>query len=1250
MQYLRKAFLKHGYLLIAAAWLYTLSFIVSNYLSYNTSPKRTQSKLTILVNKGLQDINDICKDSILISDCLDEKTFTKAQLSLANKPFGFFVYAFNDVGNPIITFWNSNNFYVKQEDLANADGNYFVHYQSGDYVLSKHTVALKNKKALCVGVLPVRWQYFIENKYLPTEFNAYAGLEDSYEISTDSNALQIKDANGKLLFGIKQKSNRYYYRYDVATIVLRRLAIVLLLLFINYVSVEAVAISSFRRGFALLIASLLSLRFISYVLPFPFDFAELGLFDPSVYASNFINRSLGDLLINTVFLFWIINFYRLHHLQNNSKLHIVSKKYVAYIYLAYITLICLNIVNVIRSLVIDSKISFNVTDFFSLTVYSYISFIILCLLALSFFYLAQLLIRPVFRAGISIGIQLLIVCLTGLAFFSFNIGNAFVLPGFFVLLWLMFFLWIVNYRAKKSEEPIINSSLLVFWMMFFAVSMSAMLIYQNKEVELLQRKRMAETLSIQNSGQEENLLRIATADFTDTFLHSNCNRFYNEYSNKFLKDSLTSKEFSGFLNKYETRIYTYDSLYKALYNDDSAQYAFIETIRVNQAKAVDSNGLYAFFSNKNNQQSYLFEKKISNGAITEGYLFVLLIPKKFISETLFPVLFKQGNGLVNEAGSHYAYAVYNKAKLISHENEYPFPLEIPASERNAYGFQSTNKNGFNELLYVAGNDRQVIIVAENDWLLQFITLFAYLLTSFLIVVIAFYVTGFLVKERFSIKAIKQFFLTLNIRSQINLIIVGVCFVSFMIIGVATVSFFIVRFNNNNEERLFKSIRLVADEIEAKVNTQLELDDVLTIYDIGKTTELEKKVAEIAETHNVDINFYSTSGKLLTSSQPYIYNKYLLSDKMQPVAFYQLHYLHAFRFAQTEKIGRLSFLSLYIPLTNREGKEYGYLNIPNLNSQAELNEEISGFLATLINLNAFIFLLAGAVAFIITNRITHSFSLISEKMKDVSLNKVNEHIVWERNDEIGALVNEYNKMVKKLEESANALAKAERESAWREMARQVAHEIKNPLTPMKLSIQYLQRSLEAGNTNIKELSNQVAATLVEQIDQLSNIAGDFSQFANINNAKPDRYDISDTVKAIVQMHQTNTALTIQWQKEDGTYIVYADKTQMNRLFTNLIKNAIEASEKHNEAGIIIHQSNNSATTVLIKITDKGEGIDAAIQSKIFTPNFTTKSSGTGLGLAICKGIVENANGKIWFTTQQNEGTTFYVELPLSNTTL
>jgi nitrogen fixation/metabolism regulation signal transduction histidine kinase len=298
---------------------------------------------------------------------------------------------------------------------------------------------------------------------------------------------------------------------------------------------------------------------------------------------------------------------------------------------------------------------------------------------------------------------------------------------------------------------------------------------------------------------------------------------------------------------------------------------------------------------------------------------------------------------------------------------------------------------------------------------------------------------------------------------------------------------------------------------------------------------------------------------------------------------------------------------------------------------------------LINLNAFIFLLAGAIAFFLANKITSSFSLISAKMREVNLGTINEEIHWTNRDEIGALVNEYNKMVKKLEASANALARSEREGAWREMARQVAHEIKNPLTPMKLSIQHLQRAIDSGSPNVKELSERMAATLVEQIDQLSKIAGDFSQFANIGNIKPEVVNIEQVLQALIGLYSSDGKLQLHYSTNTSHSQIYADKTQINRLFTNLIKNAVEASPEDSSVDIyisILRIGNN----IRVSIKDEGSGIPEETQKKIFSPNFTTKTSGTGLGLAICKAIVEKANGSIWFETEAGKGTTFFVEFP------
>jgi nitrogen fixation/metabolism regulation signal transduction histidine kinase len=312
---------------------------------------------------------------------------------------------------------------------------------------------------------------------------------------------------------------------------------------------------------------------------------------------------------------------------------------------------------------------------------------------------------------------------------------------------------------------------------------------------------------------------------------------------------------------------------------------------------------------------------------------------------------------------------------------------------------------------------------------------------------------------------------------------------------------------------------------------------------------------------------------------------------------------------------------------------------------ELKQEISNFLVAIINLNAFIFLMAGVIAVFVTNRITQSLTMIGDKMREVNLARHNQEIAWTRNDEIGGLVQEYNHMVQKLEASAAALAKTEREGAWREMARQVAHEIKNPLTPMKLSIQYLQKAIDNNAPNVKELSKGVAQTLIEQIEHLSKIAAEFSQFANIGITRNELVDMHDLLRSLVSLHGMHAHVDIRWEPVDGELRIFADKTQINRLFTNLLQNAIEAIPDDRQAVIHIRESVDTEH-VLVSVEDNGAGIPPEMQSKIFTPNFTTKTSGTGLGLAMSRGIVEQAKGEIWFETREGVGTTFFVRLPLA----
>ncbi|MBD0333050.1 MAG: HAMP domain-containing histidine kinase [Chitinophagaceae bacterium] len=542
--------------------------------------------------------------------------------------------------------------------------------------------------------------------------------------------------------------------------------------------------------------------------------------------------------------------------------------------------------------------------------------------------------------------------------------------------------------------------------------------------------------------------------------------------------------------------------------------------------------------------------------------------------------------------------------------------------------------------YRPNSNKVVVIAKKQDSLIESITLFSYLFCAFLFMVGLLQLLSVLLKAGNDGRSL-NLFVNLNIRSQVHSTIIFISILSFLIIGAATISFFIQRYNRNNIDKLSRTASILVKEMQKRLLNYGDFNNAKR-QDSGTNYDLQKLIEEVSDIHDVDVNIYNLAGDLRVSSEADVYKKGVLSTKMHPEAFYHLDRLRQVQYVQEETMSSLRYLSIYSAVRDEQGRVYAYLNIPYFLSQIDLNQEISNFLVTIINLNAFIFLIAGVIALFITNKITRSFSVIGDKMKEITFGRTNEEIVWTRNDEIGELVKQYNKMVNQLEQSAEALAKSEREGAWREMARQVAHEIKNPLTPMKLSIQYLQKAVDNNQENVKELTTNVANTLVEQIDHLSKIASDFSQFANIGTRNVEVFDLHQVLAALKDLYTSNPRITFRWKKVPGRVMMKADKTHMNRLFTNLLANAVDACSRQAKCRIDISEEwfNND---ILIKVRDNGEGIPAEMRARIFTPNFTTKSSGTGLGLAMCKTIVEQAQGKIWFETEVGQGTTFFVQL-------
>ncbi len=1241
----KRFLIRLGLLLIIAAWLVTFSFVIDNYWSGNSSVSAVRKSIEKDIQKQEKDFVDLMTDSALVGKINNNNFDEKELQQLTGKKYFIYRYFVNDIGLHQLIFWNTQAVLPSPEILSSLNNSGFIQLENGYYAWRKMNDAL----SITVALIPVKWNYFVTNTYLRNSFTTGKELENNYDISAQPNRIAVKSISGDNLFYLVEKTNSVIPKNNPVAVWFRILAALFVLLFIHLCATHMATAHRLRYGILFLVSVIFVLRWISYFYPLPLNFRQFELFDPTIYGSNFVLRSLGDLLINSVLFTWIVLFAH-YHLQEKNIGIANNKPILKWLVL---TLVCIVLLaatfisgQVIRSMVADSQISFDVINFFTLNIYSVTGFIVLCCIAISYFLLTQILmylLRPMFPKNFS-GLYLAIA-IGGLIYLTFQLSIANAGFELFILAWLLLYLLLLNHKGLILSASKIASSRLIFWLFFFSITITAVIVLENSKKELRSREDYAETLATKADPSSETLLNTLLTDFRNEFLAANFYRLYSDSSNRFFKDSLVSGNFSGYTNKYETRIYTFDAAENPLYNRDAAGFNELNTVLKTQAKPTNIPELF-YYDESYDRFSYICRKTvIGNNADTLGYVFVLANPKKYKTDALNLELFSKGKNNAIENSPVYAFAVYNNLQLVSSHNDYAFATALTLQQVPKDEFVSFKKNGFDELWHKTGPQKVVIIAKKNNFVIESITLFSYLFCAFLLITGFFWLLNISIRARFNKMRFRNYW-QLSIRSQIHGIVIFISVLSFLVIGVATILFFINRYENTNREKLSRVIHVMENEVRISLSELSIFDDVVKVYDEAYREKLVKTIDRISEIHAVDVNLYDLEGNLKVSSLPLPYKQGIISTKMDPMAFFHLNKRKEVQYFKEEKIGQLNFVSNYVPVIDRTGREYAYLNIPYFTSESKLQEEIANFLVTIINLNAFIFLIAGIVALFITNRITRSFSFISEKMKAVNLGQMNEAIDWKRDDEIGELVNEYNKMVGKLDESAKALAKSEREGAWREMARQVAHEIKNPLTPMKLSLQYLQKSISNNSDNVKELTASVAQTLVEQIDHLNHIAGEFSQFANIGNPYNEVFDLNEVITMVARLHSIDDRVQLSWNPLPQTVFIHADRTHINRLFTNLIQNAVQAVPEENTIHISIDEE-IIGNKVLIKVKDNGIGITEELQAKIFTPNFTTKTSGTGLGLAMCKGIVEQARGNIWFETKAGEGTAFFVELPLAN---
>lgn len=600
-----------------------------------------------------------------------------------------------------------------------------------------------------------------------------------------------------------------------------------------------------------------------------------------------------------------------------------------------------------------------------------------------------------------------------------------------------------------------------------------------------------------------------------------------------------------------------------------------------------------------------------------NYLYIEFYKEYILNHIGIPELITSHENVIMPNLVNYSFSAYEGDILQYKYGLYNYPNELKNFRYKNEEYVKTRI--FKHLTKEFDGDKTIIVTIEKPRLIDIIAPFSYI---FLVLSLMYYLYYGITKG----KEAKNLRHSFNGKMQLTIILtLGF---SFLVAGITSFIFIKNSLNRKTREFQYEKNKTIVKTIEDDFN---KIDIENPIY-----------LKRFKENHFTDMNIYDLNGNLLNTTQPKLFEKFK-SKIINRKAYEIIKERERMFYSCEENIEGTKYNSSYFPLKDKEGNIHAIINIPYFDNKMTSRSSVSNFIITYLNI---ILVLMGASALVVilmTRKTIKPLEIIQDKMQKISLGEKNEIIEWKSEDEIGELIESYNKLIKELEISANKLMRSERETAWREMARQVAHEIKNPLTPMKLNIQFLQMAWDEKSPDIDRKLRESTKLILEQIDILSDIATAFSDYAKLPKNKIEEINIKELIINTINLYDNNQNIKIKFiEKNKSDYNICSDKNNLGIVFGNIIKNAVQAIGKKEEGEIII-SIEDSGERYHIEVRDNGCGIGEEEKKKIFMPNFTTKSSGMGVGLSIVYDILQSLNGEIKFESKQNEGTTFKIDI-------
>ena len=1171
---------------------------------------------------------------------MNGKPTTKDIALLGKQPFYLYYYYYGT-----LRFWNNNLVVPKQTLGMYTPAGALTEENGSTYFTRRIDI---NKGQQFVVFFPVAVVYPFENDYLQSHFAASSLIPPSAIVTPEpliDGAVPVFCGKQQLGYLNVTPDETPAYQPDGWIIGLSAAGTLLLLIWVQWCCIYLTDKKRFIPATIIVFSVAILLRFILYYWGLPFGIGETHLFSPQLYASSALLPSLADVMINGLMGICIIIFI-LTRLYFNTwlkrKMNGNQKGILGIIIALFMILAGYSIVRVCISIVLDSNISFDLQHLYALDLDTVCGLVTICILATNILlttHFCRTLLQNMFPVT---WYKYPFILLAGLLLMWMEAKGANGTVCALYLVWMLLTLLVMDTgRVMISADPFTASSL--FWTVFFSVSAALLLAWYNHDREHETRKKFAEQLVTRHDDvMEWNFNTIGRNIRQDSMVKDYLQYATPERRNR-VNEHLNILYLNSQLNNYQTRIYFFDTTGYGLYNTDTLSFPVLQA-RISQSLPTPTPDLY-YTENAVDDHYYVAHVTIEDvQGYAIGHLFIDMAQKKTASETVFPELLQPARINKAQKDAGYYYAVYANKRLLTQSNDYPFPFYLNDDTGRRDEYEWINYADMSTLTYRNGGKEAIVARIASPWQ-EVLTLFSYLFGIQLMLALTVFV--FRLSGQWGSKSSnRRETINLTLRRRIQLSVLGIVLVSFLIIAATTIAFFRQRYEQNNR----KSIQSLTQRIERALQQFLK-DEYSKGHDnistIARTTAFRYFITDLARSQKTDINLFGASGVLLATSQNDIFEKSLLAPVMQPEVFRQLSTGAGLLSIRNERIGKLRYVSSYVPLRREDSRIEGYINIPLFSVQKELDAQIADILVALINLYAFIFLVSSVLAVVTTGWLTRTLNIIIRQFERLNLQQ-NELLEWPYEDEIGLLVREYNKMVRKVEENAVLLAQSEREGAWREMARQVAHEIKNPLTPMKLNIQYLQNAISSNRADIIPLAQKVSISIIEQIDNLSYIASEFSNFAAMPEARAEAIVLNELLEKVVALHQHKQGVDVHLGMPEEPLTVMADYSQLLRVFTNLLQNAIQAivadEHRHGHIEVLMQKEEEE---VNISIADNGHGISEEIRERIFKPYFTTKSSGTGLGLAMTRKIIELWKGQITFESEVDKGTTFFIRLPLYN---